>query len=101
MTSTQFRILLACAIALAALVVGNTTLYTLNKGLQRDVASRTQFIAQTSTQLEPVYRGLTQGLAELSVRNNDSQLQGILAAQGITVSINSPGGAAMAGTLKR
>ena len=93
MTSTQDRILLACAIALALLVVGNTTLYTLNKGLQRDVAGRAQFVAQTGSQLEPVYRALTQGLAELSVRNNDAQLQGILAAQGITVSVNAPAGA--------
>lgn len=93
MTSTQARILLACAIALALLVVGNTTLYTLNKGMQRDVAGRAQFIAQTGSQLEPVYRALTQGLAELSVRNNDAQLQGVLTAQGITVSINAPAGA--------
>lgn len=93
MTSTQARILLACAIALALLVVGNTTLYTLNKGLQRDVAGRAQFVAQTGSQLEPVYRALTQGLAELSVRNNDAQLQGVLTAQGITVSVNAPAGA--------
>jgi hypothetical protein len=93
MTSTQARILLACAIALALLVVGNTTLYTLNKGMQRDVAGRAQFIAQTGSQLEPVYRALTQGLAELSVRNNDAQLQGVLTAQGITVSVNAPAGA--------
>jgi hypothetical protein len=87
MASTQFRILLAGSIALALLVAGNATLYTLNKGLQRDVAGRAQFVAQTGSQLEPVYRALTQGLAELSVRNNDAQLQGILAAQGITVSV--------------
>ncbi len=93
MTSTQARILLACAIALALLVVGNTTLYTLNKGMQRDVAGRAQFIAQTGSQLEPVYRALTQGLAELSMRNNDAQLQGVLTAQGITVSVNAPAGA--------
>ena len=93
MTSTQARILLACAIALALLVVGNTTLYTLNKGMQRDVAGHAQFIAQTGSQLEPVYRALTQGLAELSVRNNDAQLQGVLTAQGITVSVNAPAGA--------
>jgi len=98
---TQFHVLLVCAVALALLVVNNVAVFTLNKGMQRDVAGRAQFIAQTSTQLEPVYRGLTQGLAELSVRNNDSQLQGILAAQGITVSINSPAGAAMAGAPKR
>ena len=93
MASTQFRILLAGSIALALLVAGNATLYTLNKGLQRDVAGRAQFVAQTGSQLEPVYRTLTQGLAELSVRNNDAQLQGILAAQGITVSVNAPAGA--------
>ncbi len=93
MTSTQFRVLLAGSIALALLVVGNATLYTLNKGLQRDVAGRAQFITQTGGQLEPVYRALTQGLAELSVRSNDAQLQGVLTAQGITVSINAPAGA--------
>jgi hypothetical protein len=90
MTSAQFRVLLAGSIVLALLVAGNTTLYSLNKGMQRDISGRAQFINQTSGQLEPVYRALTQGLAELSVRNNDTRLQGILAAQGITVSVNAP-----------
>lgn len=87
---SQFHVLLACALALALLVLNNITVYALNKGLQRDVAGRTQFIAQTGAQVEPVYRGLTQGLAELSVRNGDAQLQGILAAQGISVTVNPP-----------
>ncbi len=85
----QFRILLLLSLAVAVLVVTNATLFTLNRGLQREVAGRAQFVAQSS-QLEPLYRTITQGLAELSVRNNDMQLKGVLDAQGISVSVNQP-----------
>lgn len=85
----QFRVLLLLASAVAVLVITNATLFTLNRGMQRDVAGRAQFVAQSS-QLEPLYRTITQGLAELSARNNDPQLKGVLDAQGISFSVNQP-----------
>ena len=85
----QFRILLLLASAVAVLVVTNATLFTLNRGMQREVAGRAQFVAQAG-QLEPLYRTITQGLADLSVRNNDVQLKGVLDSQGISVSVNQP-----------
>ena len=40
--------------------------------------------------MEPVYQNLIRTLAELSVRQNDAQLRGLLSAQGIRFSVANP-----------
>ena len=85
----EYWILMGLASAALVLVLTNMVLFTQNRQAQAEVASRAQFIQQTA-QLEPLYREIVKALADLSVRNNDSQLRDVLAKQGITVS-QSPG----------
>ena len=62
--------------------------------LRVDVSQRQQFIAQ-SMQLEGLHREIVTALASIAVRNNDEQLKGLLASQGINLGAN-PGPAGKA-----
>ena len=82
---TEFWILTALAVIGLALAIANMTMFSQNRMAQAEVSARTQYIQQTA-QLEPLHREMVRALAELAVRNNDAELQGMLAKQGITVS---------------
>jgi hypothetical protein len=83
--TNEFWTVTIVALAAALLAIVNAVLFERNKSLQIEVAERTQFVQQ-SMQLEVLYREIVKGLADLSVRNQDPALAGVLASQGITVS---------------
>ena len=85
----QFRLL--CGLGCAALLLAGIDigLVVTNRATQNEYNTRAQYIQQ-SLQLEPVYQNLIRTLAELSVRQNDAQLRGLLSAQGISFSVANP-----------
>lgn len=85
----QFMLLTALGLASLALAITNIVLFTGNREAQTEFASRTQYIQQ-SLQLEPLYQGIVRNLAEISAKTGDPQIGQLLAAQGITFSVNQP-----------
>lgn len=83
----QFNLLTALGIGALLLVLGNATLFMLNRHLQAEFSQRQQFVQQTVA-LEGLYRDIVKALAELAVKGNDPQLLGVLTAQGLTVNLN-------------
>jgi len=81
---TVFTILAALTLILVAV---NILLSLGNESLRVDVSQRQQFIAQ-SMQLEGLHREIVTALASIAVRNNDEQLKGLLASQGINLGAN-------------
>lgn len=82
--SLQFWILSTAGAACLLLAAANIVLLTGNRTLQGQVSQRGQYIQQ-STQVQALYRQIVQAVADLSVRNQDAQLQAILARQGLHV----------------
>jgi hypothetical protein len=89
----QFRLLTAIGALALVLVLVNGTLFVANRGSQAEISARQQFIQQT-VQLEGLYREIVKALAELAVKNGDSQIMQMLAGQGINVSVNQPAASA-------
>ncbi|MBL8483752.1 MAG: hypothetical protein JNJ60_16275 [Rhodocyclaceae bacterium] len=92
----HYRLLLGLAalqLLLIALYIG---VHQSNLSRMAAIAERQTFIQQ-SVQLEGLYREIVRSLAELSARNKDEALRAMLAAQGITVTVNPPAPAAAAG----
>lgn len=85
----EFRVLLALAVLALLLVVTDVVVFTSNRSAQADIAARQDYI-QRSVQLEGLYREMVKALADLSVRNSDQELKDLLAAQGISVTLNAP-----------
>ncbi len=85
----QFMLLTALAAISLALVVTNIVLFSGNREAQTEFSSRAQFIQQ-SQQIEPLYQGIVRNLAEISAKTNDPQITQLLAAQGITFTVNQP-----------
>jgi hypothetical protein len=83
----EFWILTALAALGLLLALSNMIMFGQNRQAQAEINTRAQFIQQ-SAQLEPLYREIVKALADLSVRNQDSQLRDLLGKQGITVSAN-------------
>lgn len=71
------------------LVVVNVVLSRGNARLQQEINERQAYIQQ-SLQLEGLYRDMVKALAELAVQNKDERLRALLAAQGITLTVNDP-----------
>ena len=90
----QFNTLLALAGLSLLLTIANATLFTVNRESQAAIAQRQQYVQQ-SVALEGLYRDIVKALAELGTRSNDRKILDILAAQGLSVSVN---GAATAPT---
>jgi len=91
----QFAVLTLLGAAALALVLVNAGLFTLNRDAQAALAQRQQYVQQTIA-LEALYRDIVKALAELAVKGNDPQLIAILSAQGLSVTIDGPAGAAAA-----
>lgn len=85
----QYTILVVLGAISLLLSITNGVLFTQNRAEQAEVNARQQYLQQT-VNLEGLYRELVKALAELAVKNNDSQLLQMLGAQGINVSVNAP-----------
>lgn len=84
MSILQYRVLVVLgALALALAIVD--AVFSSNRQAQNELATRGQYIQQ-SLQLEPLYQSLIKSLADLAAKENDSQLRGLLASQGISFS---------------
>ena len=83
----EFWILTVLAAIGLLLAIANMVMFSQNRAAQAEVSGRAQYIQQAA-QLEPLYREMVKALADLAVRNNDTQLRDMLAKQGITVSVN-------------
>lgn len=83
----EYRLLTVIAAATLLVALANIILFSQNRERQQEVASRGQFIQQ-SVQLEGLYREIAKALADLVVRNQDQQIRDMLAAQGISVTVN-------------
>jgi hypothetical protein len=92
-------VLLAIAVIGAGLVLTNIGMILANRSVQSEIQGRASFMQQTA-QLEVLYREIVKALADLSVKNQDGDLRSLLAAHGITVTVNNqpaPAAAAAAG----
>ena len=91
----QFVVLTLLGAVALALMLANAGLFTLNRDAQTALGQRQQYVQQTIA-LESLYRDIVKALAELAVKGNDPQLIAILRAQGLSVTIDGPAGAAPA-----
>ena len=91
----EFWMLTALAAIGLVLIVTNMVMFTQNRAAQAEVSVRSQYIQQAA-QAEPLYREMVKALADLAVRNNDTQLREMLAKQGITLTANPAPSAAPA-----
>jgi hypothetical protein len=91
----QFNTLIVLGALSLVLTAVNATLFTINRESQAAIAQRQQYVQQ-SIALEGLYREIVKALAELGTRNNDRGLLDVLAAQGLSVSVNSTSAAAAA-----
>jgi hypothetical protein len=83
----QFNLLTTLGVCALLLVVVNGALFTLNRDAQIALTQRQQFVQQ-SVALEGLYRDIVKALAELGTKGNDRQVLDILAAQGLSVTVN-------------
>lgn len=81
----QYWTLVALGAACLALAITNMALFSSNRALQGEVNARNQYIEQSGS-LQGLYQSMVRALADLSVRNKDEQLRGVLTRQGIKVS---------------
>jgi len=89
MKKTEFWAVSVLAAVALVLAVANMLIFGQNRDLQVEINSQAQYIQQ-SVQLEGLYREIVKALADLSVRNQDQDLKNLLAAQGISVTLNAP-----------
>ncbi len=85
----QYNLLTALGALALMLAIANATLFTNNRSAQAELAQRQQFIQQTGP-LEGLYRDIVKALAEMAVKGNDKQVLDMLAAQGLSVTVNTP-----------
>jgi hypothetical protein len=95
----QYQLLTSIGALALVLVIVNGTLFMINRDSQAEINTRQQFIQQ-SVQLEGLYREIVKVLAELAMKNSDTQIVQMLATQGINVSVNAPPAAAASGVKK-
>ena len=93
--ASHFWVLTALSLISAVVAVVNMVLFHGARTAQLEVQAQQQFIQQT-VPLEVLHRDLVRVLAELSVRNRDTELRDMLAAQGVKIAAPaaSPSGAA-------
>jgi|SRR5687767_9581739 hypothetical protein len=93
LTNRQYWTLTAIAAASVVAVITNMAMYLVNRTTQAEINTRVQFLQQTA-QLDVLYREMVKALADLSVRNQDRELQELLTSHGITVNVAPATGAA-------
>ena len=85
----QYNLLTALGALALLLAIANAVLFTGNRTAQAELAQRQQFVQQTGP-LEGLYRDIVKALAEMAVKGNDKQVLDMLAAQGLSVTVNTP-----------
>lgn len=89
MTRSQYWIVTILGLFGLCVFALNVTLLASNRGIQREIAARQQFVQQ-SVQLETLYREIVRALAELAARNNDADVRSMLGRHGITYTVDPP-----------
>ena len=89
LTRRQFHALTALGGLALMLTVANGTLFVTNRGTQDEITARAAAIQQ-GAQLEVLQRDIARSLADLAVKGHDRPLLDMLAANGVTVTMNTP-----------
>lgn len=95
LTRRQYHALVGLGGLAVALVVANGTLFVRNRGLQDEINARAAMVQQT-VPLEALQRDIARSLADLAIKGKDRQVLDMLAANGVTVSMNAAANAAAA-----
>jgi ABC-type transport system involved in cytochrome bd biosynthesis fused ATPase/permease subunit len=93
--NSQSALLVSVSLLGLALVIADITLVLGNQARQTSINNRARYIQQ-SVQLQTLYQDIVKAIADLAVRNKDEPLRDLLARNGMTISVNTPGGAATA-----
>lgn len=89
LSTWQFSLLTGLGAAAVVLAASNGWLFMQNRAEQGRLTQNQQWVQQAGGH-ETLYRELVKALAELGVKGNDAQVLNMLAAQGLSVSVNSP-----------
>ncbi len=89
LSTWQFNLLTGLGAAAVLLAAANGWLFTQNRAEQLVLNQNQQWVQQAGGH-ETLYRELVKALAELGVKGNDAQVLNMLAAQGLSVSVNAP-----------
>ena len=85
----QHTLLVALGALALLLVAANGVLFTQNRSAQAALNQRQAFVQQT-VPLEGLYDDIVKTLAQMGVKGNDREVLNMLAAQGLTVTVNAP-----------
>ncbi len=89
LSTWQFNLLTGLGALTVLLAASNGWLFTQNRADQ-GVLNQNQLLVQQAGGHEALYREMVKALAELGVKGNDAQVLNMLAAQGLSVSVNAP-----------
>lgn len=95
-TAKAMWALTALAVIACLLAAINVFLSSANRSLQIEANQRQQFINQTG-QLSALNNQIINALANAAAQSNDEDIRAMLAAQGITYTLNQPPAAAAPG----
>lgn len=85
----QFTVLVVLGTLGLVLAVANGVLFTQNRSLQVALNQRQAYVQQT-VPLEGLYNDIVKTLAQMAVKGNDREVLNMLAAHGLTVTVNAP-----------
>ena len=85
----QHTLLVGLGALALLLVVANGVLFAQNRSAQATLSQRQAFVQQT-VPLEGLYNDIVKTLAQMGVKGNDREVLNMLAAQGLTVTVNAP-----------
>jgi hypothetical protein len=88
----QHSLLVGLGTLAVLLVIANGVLFTQNRANQAALNRRHAFVQQT-VPLEGLYNEIVKSLAQMAVKDNDRQMLNMLAAQGLTITVNAPAAA--------
>ena len=86
----QHTLLVGLGALALLLVVANGVLFAQNRSAQATLSQHQAFVQQT-VPLEGLYNDIVKTLAQMGVKGNDREVLNMLAAQGLTVTVNAPG----------
>ena len=92
----QLNVLTALAGLALVLAVTNGVLFASNRSTQDDINAR-QALVQQAAQLEGLQREIAKALADLAIKGHDRKVLDMLAANGVTVTMNAPAAGTNAG----
>ncbi len=89
LSKSQHHLLVGLGALAVLLAVANGVLFTQNRAVQAAL-NRRQVLVQQTVPLEGLYNEIVKTLAQMGVKGNDRQVLNMLAAQGLTVTVNTP-----------